>query len=58
VRSIFRNEIDKMMSFFESLNSDFYGGYFAARVIVNKAATIALTNAIHENRPCVIFGND
>jgi hypothetical protein len=39
VRSIFRNEIDKMMTFFKSSNSDFYGGYFAARVIVNKAAT-------------------
>jgi hypothetical protein len=39
VRSIFRNEIDKMMTPFKKSNSDFYNGYFAARVIVNRAAT-------------------
>ncbi len=31
-------KLDKMMTFYKSTNSDFYGGYFAARVIVNKAA--------------------
>ena len=39
VRSIFRNEIDKMMTPFKKSNADFYNGYFAARVIVDRAAT-------------------
>jgi hypothetical protein len=39
VRSIFRNELDKMMTAFKRSNPDFYNGYFAARVIVNRAAT-------------------
>jgi hypothetical protein len=39
-RSIFRNEIDKQMLNFKKTNPDFYNGYFAARVIVNKAATL------------------
>jgi hypothetical protein len=39
VRSIFRNEIDKMMTAFKKTNPDFYNGYFAARIIVNRAAT-------------------
>ena len=39
VRSIFRNEIDKMMSAFKKTNPDFYNGYFSARIIVNRAAT-------------------
>ena len=39
VRSIFRNEIDKMMTPFKKSNADFYNGYFAARVIMNRAAT-------------------
>ena len=41
VRSIFRNEIDKMMTPFKKSNADFYNGYFASRVIVNRAATHA-----------------
>jgi hypothetical protein len=39
VRSIFRNEIDKMMTAFKRTNPDFYNGYFAARVIVNRSPT-------------------
>jgi len=39
VRSIFRNEIDKMMTPYKKSNPDFYNGYFAARVIVNRAAS-------------------
>jgi hypothetical protein len=41
VRSIFRNEIDKMMTPYKKSNPDFYNGYFAARVIVNRAASHA-----------------
>ena len=41
VRSIFRNEIDKMMTPFKKSNADFYNGYFAARVIVDRSATHA-----------------
>lgn len=44
VRSIFRNEIDKMVTKKKS-NVDFYNGYFAARVIVNRAATHKTTPA-------------
>ena len=40
-RSIFRNEIDKMITKFRKTNPDFYNGYFAARVIVNRAASHA-----------------
>ena len=40
VRSIFRNQIDKMMTGFKRTEPDFYTGYFASRVIVNHAATI------------------
>lgn len=40
VRSIFRNEIDKMMTMFRRENPDFYNGYFAARIIIDRAATI------------------
>ena len=39
VRSIFRNQIDKMMTGFKRTEPDFYKGYFAARIIVNRAAT-------------------
>lgn len=39
VRSIFRNEIDKMVTKKKKSDLDFYNGYFAARVIVNRAAT-------------------
>jgi hypothetical protein len=39
VRSIFRNELDKMMTAFKKPEPDFYKGYFTARVIVNRAAT-------------------
>lgn len=41
VRSIFRNEIDKMVTKKKKNNPDFYAGYFAARIIVNRAATHA-----------------
>lgn len=41
VRSIFRNEIDKMMTPFKKSNSDFYGGYFASRVVVDRTGTHA-----------------
>ncbi len=40
-RSIFRNEIDKMATKFKKSNPYFFNGYFAARVIVNRAATQA-----------------
>lgn len=40
MRSIFRNELDKMISMFKKTTPDFYNGYFAARVIVNKVATL------------------
>jgi hypothetical protein len=39
VRSIFRNEIDKMMTPYKKTNTDFYNGYFAARVIINRKGT-------------------
>jgi hypothetical protein len=44
-RSIFRNEIDKMVTRFRKTNPDFYNGYFAARVIVNRAASHATPKA-------------
>jgi hypothetical protein len=40
VRSIFRNEIDKLMTAFKKPEPDFYNGYIASRIIVNHAATI------------------
>ena len=43
VRSIFRNELDKLMTPFKKSNPDFYAGYLAARVIVDRAATHATT---------------
>ena len=39
VRSIFRNEIDKLITKFKTSNAEFYNGYFAARVIVNRPGT-------------------
>jgi hypothetical protein len=39
VRSIFRNELDKMMTAFKRPEPDLYKGYCVARVIVNHAAT-------------------
>jgi hypothetical protein len=39
VRSIFRNEIDKMVTKKKNANPDFFSGYFTARIIVNRAAT-------------------
>jgi hypothetical protein len=36
----FRNEIDKLMSGFKKSSPDFYTGYFAARIIVDRPATI------------------
>jgi len=41
VRSIFRNELDKLMTLYRKSNCDFYNGYFAARGIVNRAASHA-----------------
>jgi uncharacterized protein YyaL (SSP411 family) len=38
-RSLFRNQIDKLMTPFRKTNPEFYTAYFAARVIVNRAAT-------------------
>jgi hypothetical protein len=38
VRSVFRNEIDKMMSPFKKSDPDFYHGYIAVRVVVDRAA--------------------
>jgi hypothetical protein len=38
-RSLFRTQLDKMMTPFRRTNPEFYSGYFAARVIVNRAAT-------------------
>ncbi len=39
VRSIFRNELDKLMHAFKKPDPDFYKAYFVARIIVNHAAT-------------------
>jgi hypothetical protein len=39
VRSIFRNEIDKLMTAFKKTAPDFYNAYFTARIIVDRAAT-------------------
>jgi hypothetical protein len=41
VRSIFRNEIDKMVTKKKKTNPHFFSGYFIARIIVNRAATQA-----------------
>lgn len=38
-RSLFRTQLDKMMTPFRKTNPEFYTGYFAARVIVDRAAT-------------------
>jgi hypothetical protein len=40
VRSIFRKELDKLMTGFKKPNPDFYNGYITARIIVDRAATI------------------
>lgn len=40
VRSIFRNELDKLMTAFKKPEPDFYTGYFAARIIVDRAAKV------------------
>ena len=39
MRSIFRNEIDKMATKKKRSAPDFYNGYFVARTIVNRTAT-------------------
>jgi uncharacterized membrane protein len=39
VRSIFRNELDKMIIAFQTSNPNFYNGYFAAHAVVDRAAT-------------------
>jgi hypothetical protein len=38
-RSVFRNQLDKLMTRFRRTHPEFYAGYFTARVIVNRAAT-------------------
>jgi hypothetical protein len=38
-RSVFRNQLDKLMTPYRRTNPEFYTGYFAARTIVNRAAT-------------------
>lgn len=45
VRSIYRNELDKMMTRFRKSAPDFYAAYFAARIIVSRAATHAAPKA-------------
>jgi hypothetical protein len=40
VRSIFRNELDKLMTAFKKPQPDFYTGYFAARITIDRAATV------------------
>lgn len=40
VRSILRNELDKLMTAFKKSEPDFHKGYVASRIIVNHAATI------------------
>lgn len=40
-RSLFRNQIDKLMTPFRRTNAEFYAGYLAARVIVDRGATQA-----------------
>jgi hypothetical protein len=40
-RSLFRNQLDKLMTPFRKSHPDFYKGYVAARVIVNRAASHA-----------------
>ena len=44
VRSLYRNELDRMMTRFKTSQPDFYAAYFGARVIVDRAAT-------HANKP-------
>jgi hypothetical protein len=51
VRSIFRNEIDKMMTPYKKTNTDFYNGYFAARVIVNRPGTFPGPNPVEPPPP-------
>jgi integron integrase len=45
VRSIFRNEIDKMMLAFRTANQDFYNAYITARNVVNRRAPRAPKSA-------------
>jgi hypothetical protein len=40
-RSLFRNQIDKLMTPYRRTNAEFYAGYLAARVIVDRNATQA-----------------
>jgi len=41
VRAIYRNELDKLMEKFKKTQPDFYGAYFAARVIIDRTGTHA-----------------
>jgi hypothetical protein len=51
VRSIFRNEIDKIVTRFKKTNTDFYNGYFAARVIINRPGTFPGPNPVESPPP-------
>lgn len=56
-RSIFRNEIDKLITPFRNTAPEFYRGYIAARVIIDRTATHASAKApmpqIHSAMPAV-----
>ena len=55
VRSIFRNEIDKMMTPYKKSNPDFYSGYFAARITVNRAASQHKIRLLVSERQAELF---
>ena len=44
-RSLFRNQLDKLMTPFRRANPEFYAGYISARVIIDRAATRPPTTA-------------
>jgi hypothetical protein len=50
-RSLFRNQIDKLMTPFRRSNPEFYAGYFTARAVVNRAATHKTAPAIAPATP-------
>lgn len=45
VTSLLRNNLDKEMLMFKKLNPDFYAGYVAARVIVDRGGRTAMPPA-------------
>jgi hypothetical protein len=40
LRSVLRNRLDKLMTGFKKSHPDFYKAYFAARIVIDRAATI------------------